>query len=157
MMWFMNNHNFYLYPLPPSIPVALGYGELKIKRPWPKNFTTNQGLHSKFRHPTPRTAYQCPYAKEMRWIGPKMTELELFSWTRSKFMIFDNVKIRHFLAKFWFHWYGPNFGRIDPIFLFCLYFRVQPWVILKPWFLGRFKGGMIAPPLTLNSYKNNPR
>ena len=32
----------------------------------PHNFTTNQGLHSKFSHPTPRTAYQCTYAKEMR-------------------------------------------------------------------------------------------
>ena len=32
----------------------------------PQNFTTNQGLHSKFPHPTPRTAYQCSYAKEMR-------------------------------------------------------------------------------------------
>ena len=32
----------------------------------PQNFTTNQGFHSKFSHPTPRTAYQCAYAKEMR-------------------------------------------------------------------------------------------
>ena len=32
----------------------------------PQNFTTNQGLHSKFSRPTPRTAYQCSYAKEMR-------------------------------------------------------------------------------------------
>ena len=56
------------------------------------SFTTNQGLHSKFPHPTPRTAYQCTNAKEMSWIGPKMTELEPFSWTRSKF-----VKIREFL------------------------------------------------------------
>ena len=32
----------------------------------PQNFTTNQGLHFKFSHPTPRTAYQCAYAKEMR-------------------------------------------------------------------------------------------
>ena len=52
----------------------------------PQNFTTNQGLHSNFPHPVPRTACQCPYAKEMRWIGPKMTELEPFSWTRSKFL-----------------------------------------------------------------------
>ena len=32
----------------------------------PQNFTTNQGLHSKFPHPVPRTACQCPYAKEIR-------------------------------------------------------------------------------------------
>ena len=32
----------------------------------PQNFTTNQGLHSKFPRPTSRTACQCPYAKEMR-------------------------------------------------------------------------------------------
>ena len=32
----------------------------------PQNFTTNQGLHSNFPHPTHRTAYQCTYAKEMR-------------------------------------------------------------------------------------------
>ena len=32
----------------------------------PQNFTTNQGLHSNFPHPVPRTACQCPYAKEMR-------------------------------------------------------------------------------------------
>ena len=48
----------------------------------PQNFTTNQGLHSKFPHPTPRMACQCPYAKEMRWIRPKFTKLELFSWRR---------------------------------------------------------------------------
>ena len=52
----------------------------------PQNFTTNQGLHSNFPHPVPRTACQCPYAKEMRWIGPKMTELDPFSWMRSKFL-----------------------------------------------------------------------
>ena len=32
----------------------------------PQNFTTNQGLHSKFSHPTPRAACQFPYAKQMR-------------------------------------------------------------------------------------------
>ena len=32
----------------------------------PQNFTTNQGLHSKFPRPTSRTACQCPYAKEIR-------------------------------------------------------------------------------------------
>ena len=32
----------------------------------PQNFTTNQGLHSKFSHPTPRTAYQCANVKKMR-------------------------------------------------------------------------------------------
>ena len=31
-----------------------------------QNFKTNQGLHSNFPHPVPRTACQCPYAKEMR-------------------------------------------------------------------------------------------
>ena len=76
----------------------------------PQNFTTNQGLHSKFPHPTPRTAYQCPYAKEMRWIGPKMTELEPFSWTMSKFSIFDEVKIRDFSST------GPILGELTPFF-----------------------------------------
>ena len=47
-----------------------------------QNFTTNQGLHFKFPHTTPKTACQCLYAKEMRWIGPKMTELEPFLWRR---------------------------------------------------------------------------
>ena len=48
-----------------------------------------------------------------------MTELEPFSWTRSKF-----VKIREFLeiaifdilAEILILRYGPNFGAIDPIF-----------------------------------------
>ena len=62
-----------------------------------------------------------------------MTELEPFSWTRSKF-----VKIREFLeiaifdilAEILIPRYGPNFGAIDPIFFLlpnnCLYFRVLP-------------------------------
>ena len=32
----------------------------------PQNFATYQGLHSNFPHPVPRTARQCPYAKQMR-------------------------------------------------------------------------------------------
>ena len=48
-----------------------------------------------------------------------MTELELFSWTRSKY-----AKIREFLeivifdilAEILIPRYGPNFGAIDPIF-----------------------------------------
>ena len=52
-----------------------------------------------------------------------MTELEPFSWTRSKF-----VKIREFLeiaifdilAEILILRYGPNFGAIDPIFFCCL-------------------------------------
>ena len=85
----------------------------------PQNFTTNQGLHSKFPHPTPRTAYQCPYAKEMRWIGPKMTELEPFSWRRSKIHEILKLRFSTFWPKSWFQRYGPNFGGIDPIFFFC--------------------------------------
>ena len=132
----------------------------------PQNFTTNQGLHSKFSHPTPRTAYQCTYAKEMRWIGPKMTELEPFSWTRSKF-----VKIREFLeiaifdilAEILILRYGPNFGAIDPIFFLlsnnCLYFRVLPWFNLKIWFLGWFEGWrwLRPPPSAVNFIKKEPR
>ena len=41
------------------------------------------------------TANQCSYAKEMRWIWPKMTKLEPISWTMSKFPIFNDVKIQH--------------------------------------------------------------
>ena len=52
-----------------------------------------------------------------------MTELEPFSWLRSKF-----VKIREFLeiaifdilAEILIPRYGPNFGAIDPIFFCCL-------------------------------------
>ena len=92
----------------------------------PQNFTTNQGLHSKFSHPTPRAAYQCSYAKEIRWIGPKLTELEPFSWTRSKFAIFDEVKIRHFgrilisavRAQFWGD--RPHFFSCCPIIVYIL-------------------------------------
>ena len=63
----------------------------------PKKFTTNQGLYSKFPHPTPRLACQCPYAKEIRRIRPKMTELEPFSWRRSKFL---NTILSHRIAIF---------------------------------------------------------
>ena len=52
-----------------------------------------------------------------------MTELEPFSWTRSKF-----VKIHEFLenaifnilAEIFIPRYGPNFWAIDPIFFCCL-------------------------------------
>ena len=120
----------------------------------PQNFTTNQGLHSNFPHPVPRTACQCPYAKEMRWIGPKMTELEPFSWTRSKFLkicVSRKTRFSTFWRKFWFERYGPNFWGIDPIFFLlvnnCLYFRVVPlnpnfWV-RKSKILG---GGWLPPP-----------
>ena len=37
-----------------------------LKFPLPQKFTPNQGLYSKSPHQTPRTACQCPYAKEMR-------------------------------------------------------------------------------------------
>ena len=86
----------------------------------PQNFTTNWGLHSNFFHPTPRTAYQCSYAKEMRWIGPKMTELEQFSWTRSKFVNFSKSRFSTFWLKFWFHGTGPILGRLIPFFFCCL-------------------------------------
>ena len=106
----------------------------------PQNFATNQRPHSKFPHPTPRVAYQCPYAKEIRWIGPKMTELEPFSWRRSKFLktslsrriaIFDvlaEILISTVRAQFWADW--PQF-----FFLLLnnyLYFRVVPCFTLKP-------------------------
>ena len=88
----------------------------------PHNFATNQRPHSKFPHPTPRVAYQCPYAKEIRWIGSKMTELEPFLWRRSKFLktslsrriaIFDvlaEILISMVRAQFWADW---------PQFFFC--------------------------------------
>ena len=106
---------------------------------WPQFFCTNYGLHSKFPQPTLRTACQCPYAKEMRWIGPKMTKLEPFSWTRSKFAKiheFLEIAIFNILAEILIPRYGPNFGANDPIFFLlpnnCLYFRVLPWFTPKP-------------------------
>ena len=116
----------------------------------PQNFTTNQGLHSNFPHPVPRTACQCPYAKEMRWIGPKMTELEPFSWTRSKFVIFDKVKIRHFgrilisavRAQFWGD--RPHFFSCCPIIVYILgSYHALP---LNPDFWVDLRAQMIAPP-----------
>ena len=94
-----------------------------------------------------------------------MTELEPFSWTRSKF-----VKVREFLeiaifdilAEILILRYGPNFGAIDPIFFLlpnnCLYFRVLPCFTPKPRFLGQFEGADdCAPPPALNSNKKRPR
>ena len=127
----------------------------------PQNFTTNQGLHSKFSHPTPRAAYQCSYAKEIRWIGPKLTELEPFSWTRSKFAIFDEVKIRHFgrilisavRAQFWGD--RPHFFSCCPIIVYILgSYHALP---LNPDFWVDLRAQMIAPPPALNSNKKRPR
>ena len=113
---FRSKHFFWAEPRAFKVEWVANF---RISKSWiflllPQNFATNQGIHSKFSHPTPRTAYQCPYAKEMRWIGPKMTELEPFSWTRSKFAIFDELKIWHF-GWILISAVRAQFGGIDPI------------------------------------------
>ena len=66
------------------------------------------------------------------------------SW---KWAISPESRFSTFWRKFWFLRYRPNFGAIDPIFSLlpnnCLYVRVLPWLIHKPWFLGWFEGGWL--------------
>ena len=83
---------------------------------WPQIIGTKDGFQSKFPHPAPRIGCQFSYAKEMRWIGPKMTEWEPFSWRRSKFLkmsnfdriaifdVFAEILISTVWAQFWGYW-----------------------------------------------------
>ena len=71
---------------------------------WPKIFGTKYGFQSEFSHPTPRIGCQFSYAKEMRWIGRKMTERGLFSWWWSKFLKISysgRITIFVIFAKIW--------------------------------------------------------
>ena len=117
----------------------------------PQNLATNQLLNSKILHPKKtRIACQCPYAKEMRWIGPKIPELELFSGMRSKFAIFDDVKIRHFLRSFDFIGMGPILGGSTPFFFCCLIIAYilgsNHELTLNPDFWVDLRGGWMRPP-----------
>ena len=83
---------------------------------WPQILGTKDGFQSEFPHPAPRIGCQFSYAKEMRWIGPKMTEWEPFSWRRSKFLkmsnfdriaifdVFAEILISTVWAQFWGYW-----------------------------------------------------
>ena len=134
----------------------------------PQNLATNQRPHSKFPHPTPRVAYQCPYAKEIRWIGPKMTELEPFSWRRSKFLktslsrriaIFDvlaEILISTVRAQFWADW--PQFFFCSSIITYILgWYTALP---LNPDFWARKskipRGGKYTAPPVLNKLARRP-
>ena len=69
---------------------------------WPQILSTKDGFQSEFPHPTPRIGCQFSYAKEMRWIGPKMTKWEPISWRRSKFLKmsnFDRIAIFDIFAE----------------------------------------------------------
>ena len=80
---------------------------------WPKIFGTKYGFQSEFSHPTPRIGCQFSYAKEMRWIGPKMCEWEPFSWRRLKFLK---------ITVYFFIWFPV---RISKKFVFWFLFKSE--------------------------------
>ena len=90
----------------------------------------------------------------------QLEQLEPFSWTRSKFAIFDEVEIRHFgrilISAVWAQFWGdrPHFFPCCPIIVYILgSYHALP---LNPDFWVDLRVQMIAPPHALNSNKKRP-
>ena len=127
---------------------------------WPQKFATNQLLYSTFPHPTPRIACQCLYAKEISWIGSKMTELKPLSWRTSKFLktslLLRIGDLNIFGTYLGFHGTGQIFGGLKPIF-FCypIITYISGWCHTLPlnpdFFIWKSKipKGFIIPPPTV--------
>ena len=113
-----------------------------------KIFETSQGIHAKFSPPKPMSI-----CKNLRWFGPKMTELEPFSRSRSKFLKTSLLRrianIRHFGGNLNFSGTGPILGDGPHFFLLpfnCLHFWTLPCFTPILRFLGRFEGADDCPP-----------